>query len=157
MHKVIDNFLPKDEFTKVKDIMTSDAFPWFYTEGVGSKNDGAYFTHSLYRDFQKNSTFSNIIDSLMDRIEVYGIIRIKANLYLKTEQTIEHDYHVDYDFKHKGVLFYINTNNGYTKLSTGEKIKSIANRVLFFDPSLEHCSGTCTDENARINININYI
>ena len=34
---------------------------------------------------------------------------------------------------------------------------SVENRVLMFDGALEHRSVTQTDENFRVNININYI
>ena len=37
-----------------------------------------------------------------------------------------------------------------------EKIESIENRALLFDPSIEHRSTTCTDAKGRININFNY-
>lgn len=156
-YKVIDNFLSNDEFSKLNKIMTNDQFPWFYTKGVGSKKDGIYFTHSFYKDFAISSGFSNLIENLVNKIKANGIIRIKANLYTKTEKTVEHDYHIDYDFSHKGFIFCVNTNNGYTKMNDGKKIKSVANRALFFNPSLKHCSTTCTDEDARININFNYI
>ena len=29
--KVIDNFLPEDEFKKIQDILTGFYFPWFYS------------------------------------------------------------------------------------------------------------------------------
>ena len=50
----------------------------------------------------------------------------------------------------------MNTCDGYTKLKDGTKIDSVANRVLLFDPSKEHCSTTTTNVPARFNININY-
>ena len=60
-------------------------------------------------------------------------------------------------FPHKGFLFYVNTNNGFTILEDGTKVESIANRALFFDSSKSHKSTTCTDEDIRVNININYV
>jgi hypothetical protein len=64
--------------------------------------------------------------------------------------------HVDQNFKHKGIILYVNNNDGYTKLIDGTKIESIENRALFFDSSKKHCSTTCTNAESRINININY-
>ena len=29
MYEVVDNFLPKDEFKKIKDMITGYGFPWF--------------------------------------------------------------------------------------------------------------------------------
>ena len=81
---------------------------------------------------------------------------IKANLYPSLNKIIEHGSHVDQNFKHNGFIYYLNTNNGYTKLSDGTKIESIENRGLFFDSSLPHQSTNCTDQNIRINLNFNY-
>ena len=65
--------------------------------------------------------------------------------------------HKDYSFSHSGAILSLNTCDGYTKLKDGTKIDSVANRVLLFDASEEHCSTTTTNVSARINININYI
>ena len=83
-------------------------------------------------------------------------MRAKANMYLKTNKVIKHGLHVDRPFKHKGCIFYINTHNGFTVLEDGTEIKSVANRALFFDSSKKHSSTSCTDQNIRVNININY-
>ena len=60
------------------------------------------------------------------------------------------------DYKHCGLIFYLNTNNGFTILDDGTKIESVENRALFFDPSKRHCSTTCTDSIFRSIIIINY-
>ena len=85
-----------------------------------------------------------------------SIMRAKANLYPNCGELVEHDMHTDYNFEHQAAIFYVNTNNGYTKLKDGTKIESIANRVLIFKGNDLHCSTTCTDQQARININFNY-
>ena len=86
-----------------------------------------------------------------------SLIRIKANFYPNTERLQEHPMHVDMEFSHSGAILSLNTCDGYTKLKDGTKIDSVANRVLLFDASEEHCSTTTTNVSARINININYI
>ena len=52
--------------------------------------------------------------------------------------------------------YYLNTNNGYTELKTGEKVESVENRMLVFDSNIEHQGVTCTDEKRRVLINFNY-
>ena len=85
------------------------------------------------------------------------MIRIKANLFPNTHTLHEHPMHTDYDYCHSGAVFSLNTCDGYTKLKDGTKIDSVANRILLFDASEEHCSTTTTNVFARININMNYI
>ena len=54
------------------------------------------------------------------------------------------------------LIFYLNTNNGYTKFEDGTVVKSIANRLLTFPTLCKHTSSSCTDVEARVNINFNY-
>ena len=54
-------------------------------------------------------------------------------------------------------MFYLNTNDGYTLLEDGTKIKSIANRVLLFNPNDLHASTSTSDTNRRVTININWL
>ena len=39
MIEIIDNFLEKDEFNKIRDVLMSDNFPWFYNDYITNKND----------------------------------------------------------------------------------------------------------------------
>ena len=41
--QVIDNFLDKDEFNKIKTAMVSDYFPWFYCDHVSYENENDKF------------------------------------------------------------------------------------------------------------------
>ena len=48
--EVIDDFLDKNLFTDIYNIMTSDTFPWYFNNFVShtSSKDGTYFTHIFY-------------------------------------------------------------------------------------------------------------
>jgi hypothetical protein len=158
-YEIIDNFLNKENFIKIKNLMLDSYFPWYFNKNVSIKNiseDGFYFTHSFYKNFTISSDKTILLDPLILKIKPKSIIRIKGNFYPQTQKIMEHGKHVDYTFKHKGFIFYINNNNGFTKLKDGTIIESIENRGLFFDPSIEHNSSTCTNQFGRININFNY-
>ena len=81
---------------------------------------------------------------------------MKINAYPYTEEVHEHNNHIDYSFKHTGAIFSLNTCDGYTKLKNGRKIESVANRLLLFDSSKEHCSTTTSSTELRYNINFNF-
>ena len=68
--------------------------------------------------------------------------------------------HQDIVTKHeyKTAILYLNTNNGYTKFSTGEKVMSERNKLISFDGHLEHTGTTNScDEPRRVCLNINYL
>jgi len=158
-YKIVDNFLSEELHNNIKEVMTSDKINWFYSKSVSHNhsNDSYYFTHMFFDTIVGRSNYYSIIESLIPLIGVKFLVRVKGNMYPNTNKIFEHDQHVDYEFKTKGFIYYVNTNDGYTKLNDGTKIESIANRGLFFDPSLKHNSSTCTGDEPRINININYL
>ena len=161
-YKVKDNFLPKENFIKIKDILLGMDFPWYYCPNISNKNIVSkgplfYLTHLIYDRKKPNSDFYDVIkENLLDFVDMKAIVRIKANLYPNQGIKKINEPHVDFDYKHKGAIFSLNTNNGGTVLEDGTIIKSIENRILFFDPSTKHDSLNCTDEKIRVNINMNY-
>ena len=162
--KIIDNYLSQKDFSNIKKKISSPDFPWFLNPYVAkpTSKDGLYFTHTFYRNYLPNSNDFSLLNPLLNKLQANSLIRVKANLYPRTNKIFEHDKHFDVHDKsgkpvvHKGFIFYVNTNNGFTRLANGEKIKSIENRGLFFEAHNLHNSSTCTDEPVRININFNY-
>ena len=116
---------------------------------------GTYFVHQVYCE-GRASRFMHIFSSILSRLDMKSLMRIKVNLYPRTPTLEVHAAHTDYDYPHTGAVFYLNTNNGNTILEDGTRIASIANRVLLFDASTPHSSTSTTDSKARFNININY-
>ena len=160
-YKIVDNFLPKENFIKIKELLLGNTFPWFYFPNISdlekiSKGNLFYMSHLFYKHEPYSSFYDIIKNNLLNFMDIKSIIRVKANLYPNQSIKKLNEMHIDYDFKHTGAIFSINTNNGGTILKDGTKIDSIENRILFFDPSLSHDSENCTDQKVRVNININY-
>ena len=169
-YEVIDNFLDEENFNMLRQLFTEEyngeqlsTFKpcWMYQSSVAYSNSTEgnlfYMTHILYDNNIPSSPFYDKIIPLLEKLEVHGLLRIKANLYPNTYKLHEHPMHTDKNFSHSGAILSLNTCDGYTKLKDGTKIDSVANRILLFDASEEHCSTTTTNVPARFNININYI
>lgn len=157
---IIDNFLPDFKCEKISKILLSNKFPWSYQDGIVTNEEDSkqifYFSHDFCINGNIVSQYFYLLDPLIEALKPKRILRSKANLYTNCDKIIEHSMHYDFDFKHNGALYYINTNDGYTKICDNVKIKSIKNRMLMFDPSEDHCSTNCSDEKCRVNIIINY-
>ena len=113
--------------------------------------------------YENLSNYYDVIEEPMPKGQFLGIpnienlIRIKINFYPNTTELHEHGHHIDYEYSHKGSLLSLNTCDGYTKIREPEtKYPSVANTLLTFDPSEDHCSTTTTNAIGRFNININY-
>tara|TARA_R110000803_G_scaffold73182_1_gene136956 strand:- start:15 stop:509 length:495 start_codon:yes stop_codon:yes gene_type:complete len=164
MYEVIDNFLDNEDFNILKKNMLGGFFPWYFSNEVteSSKDEklskNYYMIHSFY-DKQSNdrSNHFSLLNPILNKLNINSLIRIKGNLYPHSNKLIYHKKHRDYEYKHNGAIFFLNSNDGFTILNDNINIKSIANRILFFDSSKSHNSTNCTNEKVRVNINFNYI
>jgi hypothetical protein len=156
---VIENVLKKENFLTIKNTMEGDTFPWYFNKVLYNEVDNNFqFTHIFYNNFTVNSDFYGLIIPIIDVLKPLALIKIKANLLTKEKNIIEHGMHVDYDYKNcKTAVYYVNTNNGYTKFSDGAKISSEENKLLIFNTEEKHTGTTCTDSSRRIVINFNYV
>ena len=168
MYELKDNFLEAEQFKIIHDLLMGPALPWFNHAGVepgsGHKaiHEDGYFIHTIFlnepeRSRGPYSQFYKMFEPLLEKLNVDVLIRIRANNYPRTEKRVQHEFHVDYPWPHKTIIFGINTNNGFTIVEKNKKIESKANRMLFLDGTTEHCSTTCTDVSNRINVIVNYV
>ena len=156
------NVLPPKIFQEqIYDFFTSEYFPWYFNPHVNYHGDKHF---QFVYIFIKNGGVQNCEDHMLNQIKpitdllkAKTILRIKANLTTKDHKRTFHGYHKDnVEGADKTALFYINTNNGYTKFKNGKKVKSEANSLLLFNAEEYHSSVTCTDEKRRMVINFNY-
>jgi len=165
MIQVIDNFLPMGELKRMQHVMIdSGTFPWYWNSDITQDptEERGQCTHMFYRESMGRSDTFPVVAPILDRLfypESAIIYRAKANLNIKESENNQlGKYHVDYPIPCKTAIFYVNTNNGYTKfLDDGDIIDSKENRLIVFDSHLKHVGFTCTDEKARVVININYV
>jgi|TARA_E500000305_G_scaffold110645_1_gene119377 hypothetical protein len=166
--EVIDNFLPNYYFKQLQSKLLGEYFPWYHNEYILDKD----------RDKGKKSQFMNIFYDIKPqyggetpsyvlvrdwfnvigpKLNITRLYRIKANLRLRSFfNRSGGGYHIDpYDCSHTSI-YYINTNNGYTKFKNGAKIKSVENRMVVFPSHLEHQGYACSDKLKRVVVNFNY-
>ena len=145
-------------------ILNNNNFPWNYNPFIVSQGDKRaldrhQFTHVFFRNSHEE-IFKSIhypdLSDLVDKINPSELMRVKANLGIRTSEHIEGGFHTDTNLKHNIEIFYLNTNNGYTKFEDGTIVDSIANRLVVFDSRLLHSGFSQTDKNARCVINFNY-
>ena len=167
-HIVEDNFLAPEDLSNIQELMFSNNIPMHYCDTVGHWKDkkqiGQYYFSLLLYQYPMGwqSKYAEAMQPILKKLDAKAICRIKINWYPRSEKITQHTPHVDQDFKCKSSLFYVNTNDGFTKIKDGNlkigfySIESVENRVLHFDSSNPHFSTNCTDQNLRCTINFNY-
>jgi len=169
-----DNFLEQSVFDKLQTIIMGEDIAWYYSPTIVYSNDEDrfQFVHHFYGSDMPQSEYIEQIRPIIEIIKPTTMIRIKANLLTITPKIVENPYHHDlsnYDDENGKTIyperleqittsiFYMNTNNGYTKFEhDGTKVECVANRLVTFPCSLQHCGTSCTDQKKRVVINFNY-
>ena len=163
-----DNFLDIESFHKIQTKLLSEEIHWHYhnyTDNVYQDNNQFYFSHHFYELNIWSSPFAEILEPLLLKIKPVSIHSIRANLMARTSEIVESNFHSDLkEFipdedrlsQWTTAIFYINSNNGYTKLSDGTVVESKSNRLLTMSSNIEHLGTTCTDQKRRVVINLNY-
>ena len=169
MVSIVDNFLEAEDFKNVQSYLLSAICFWQYVDHVDNYEyrnelDTFQFVHGFYnmpilwKDIER-------LESIIKKIDPVAVYRIKANLIPKTSDIIENSLHVDIielvDSSEKlkqwtTSIYYVNTNDGYTKFETGEIVESVGNRMVTFPSNILHTGTSCTDEKVRVVINFDY-
>lgn len=157
-HKIIKNFLQKDLFLELKEILMSDSIAWYWKPHM-TTNDSYFFNHCFFsKNTVQSSLYNRFIIPMLNSLNCKSVSEVRANLMLKKEKRYTSNFHVDRDYLCKTAILYINTCNGYTILKKDKKIKvnCIENNILIFDSQIEHAGVSQTDVDRRIVINFNY-
>ena len=114
--KIVANFLNPEQFKKIQTTLVNNQFPWYYQDFIEweKSNWSYYFVHIFYDKDKINSEAFSVIQPILDILKPKSLIRVKANFYPSTEKLVYHKQHSDHSYKHKGLIFYVNSNNGYT-------------------------------------------
>ena len=169
--KVIDNFLPENEFNMLVSniIGRNDGKQVQFRVVSNVENFGAieenwswYMINMVYlMDAPQNEICGNIYELFVPKFKQLAnfktMIRIKINAYPYSNIVKEHKEHIDYNYEHTGAVFSLNSCDGYTKFADGTKVESVANRIVFFDASKYHQSTTTSNAKLRYNINFNFL
>ena len=81
---VVENFLPKEKFTLLKNYFESDKVDWnFQSSTVIDKEDNEYlFSHIVSdEELNNNSNWKELLELLQKHIGKFKVSRVKVNLY----------------------------------------------------------------------------
>ena len=166
MISIQDNYLSEQEHRTLYNTVTGEFFPWCFTSYIvgpplekeeEANLEAFQLVHMFYNESQIVSKAFDILNPLLKRFNHQTLVRIKLNLNHYSPKLTLGGYHRDQNFKCKGAIYYLNTNNGYTLFKKGKKkVSSVKNRIVFFDTEAYHLGTNSTDCKNRLVLNFNY-
>lgn len=158
MFEIKDDFLDKDHLQKIKDTILDLDFPWRIRQGTTPNKKDSYFTYCFYNYYSPQSEhFNSLIIPILEKLNVKALIQARTNMFLSDLFT-KSGFHIDYPFKCKTSILYLNSCNGGTDFKIKGKTKFLEakeNRLVTFS-DVEHRAVTSTDSSVRYIINLNY-
>jgi hypothetical protein len=138
--QIYDNVLTSQTFQRIRDVVFSENFPWFYINtAYKQESEASLFGYSYFHNAMMNGKpnspigemFELAVTSMLDAANenIDYIHRIRVGMITVTNHEVIHPAHVDFDFPHKTGLFYLNNCDGDT-LMYNER----------YDPSLKSSS-----------------
>jgi len=166
-----DNFLEEERFVELRDHLLAFSFPWYFQpsvtdilhDDIDKENTPGFLCHIVYKNNVPNSAlYESHFIPIVKSLEISIVSRIAINLNWRLPKPFFSTFHHDTSPEQMTdgwitSILYINTNNGYTELESGERIESVANRLLSFPANTRHRVVTQTDKQQRILINFNYL
>lgn len=167
----IENFLPNRFHYEIKDLLFSKNFPWHFLENTAYSNSNEeYFSFCLLTFDQtfKSRYFDFFYPMIYfipnnENIEIVRH-RIALNTKIYDKKTVQNLGHIDQEFEHKTILYYVNDSDGDTLFYDNSDCKNVIfsntpqeNTALLFDGDIFHSSAHPSKVKARITININYV
>jgi len=163
-YKIINNFLDKDMYKNIKYFLHSEDTPWYF-KSVDSphntKNKNGFFSFCWYNNNRPHHVkYDEHIVPILEKLNYKSTIQVRANLIFRDKDTVETNYHKDYEHNNsKTAILYFTTCNAKTILNIDNeeiKVDSIENRMLIFNTNIKHKVVYQTDLHKRIVINFNY-
>lgn len=168
--KVINNCINKSNFLKLKNLVISNNFNWFFLEDSAFEHKfkdsiNYSFFHNVMLNYEINSNFFSFINSIAlqakDKFNLndYKIFRIRLGLTTSYGKKIINKAHIDTEKKHKVILLYITNSDGDTYFYKNNKIINFItpeeNKAILFNGDIYHSSSKPIKYSRRIVLNIN--
>ena len=156
-YQIHKNFLDIEFFEKIKNLIMDQDFPWRRRDKL--REGIIYFNYCFYNHMiPLSDLYPLYIIPILKKLHAEAPLQIRANMLVsglfKTSR-----WHVDYEFKCKTAILYLNDCDGGTELKINNKIifiKADANKMLVFDTPILHRAITSKEEPIRYIINFNY-
>ena len=168
--KIIDDYLPEDQYTQLRDYFLGPECYWYFCGNYG----GGYpqMEHVFHNELvgpQRYAHTNTVIDAtnvlapILETFNYACLVRIRAILNWRTDTNTmtQRDWHVDVPFDCTTAIYYLHDSDGKTLFKDGDneplECETKANRLVKFPSQYYHSVTPFTTPYSRSVINFNYI
>lgn len=134
--RIIENFLPEETVTQIRETLTNNYFKWYYHDATSDYSpdrfedantvDSIQFTHSMFKDNEAMSEHIQLIMKIAKGLEAEGVVikelyRAKANMLPRDPTYVDGTYHyphsdtmLRYEDNTYSFIYYVNDSDGDT-------------------------------------------
>jgi hypothetical protein len=173
MIQIIDNAIPLSMQNHIEHQFMSSSFPWFFIHGIaggntfGAVDDVDGWAHIVRKNGQAISQLDDLLTSALyvaaekANIRVDFVERIRAGLFTPVGKELIHASHVDYEYPHLAMLYYVVDSDGPTVFynpdgTIMDAVDPKKGRAVIFDGLIRHASSSPVESRRRIVINYNF-
>jgi hypothetical protein len=155
--RIIDDFVPSVIQQEIHDLLLSDTFSWSYCRRIVSTDPDSrsQMVHMFYNNGFPQSDFcqDRAMQPLLYNLNACALIKIKANLQLRSQVPTSSHPHTDHKFPNALTgIYYVNSNDGYTMVGD-QKVESVKGRMVIFPSETIHYGTSSTQDRCVINFN----
>ncbi len=168
---IIENAVSKGYQDAIEADFSSHLFPWYFHDGITQENsdDNSGFSNLVFEGNYKSDYYAFLYPVLLEALGKYKkglsitkLFRIRAAMFVKNQTSALHNVpHIDHQYKHYTMLYYVNDSDGPTRFFSNEEIvKEVEpkkGRVVLFNGDTYHASSSPRNHTRRMVINYNFL
>ena len=111
----------------------------------------------------EHEIFGFILEAVSELFDVYAWVKIKSNTTFCTDKIVQHPFHVDrmpltsLSKSQTTAILHLDDSDGYTKFFKDDiVVPSKSNQLITFPSDLYHAGTTCTNQDKRQVLNLNF-
>ena len=168
--KVTDDYLPEEEFDKLRNYFLGNECYWYYCGNYGGgypQMEHVFYSETLgpQRYAYTNTVIDgmNVLAPILETFNIACLVRIRAicNWRTDTRTMTQREWHVDVPFNCETAIYYLHDSDGKTIFKDDDNepfdCETKANRLVQFPSSYQHSVTPFTQPDRRVVINFNYM
>ena len=169
--KVIDDVVSKGYQNLIENTISSDNIDWNYITGLTFDDDSytGFVKRIFFKDYEFRTPDTDLllpllyeaIDKYEKGLEIKELYRIIARMNLRGQNKSKHLPHVDLEYPHYTMVYYVNDSDLGTNIHDGDKIiqniEHKKGRAIIMSGDVHHSSSTPKKHERRIILNFNFM